>query len=253
MKDYDAYLTLYASLPPDKQAFQGDRARIALARRSALEPLVPELTLVLPADAPRGTLVVRDGTPVPASEIGVPVAVDPGEHVILVQPPDEPVTEVRVTLVLREKLLVPLRVRRAEPSPADVSPAEQAPAAPAARPRLAVTIAGAAVAGTAATVGAVLAVLSGENRSEASDLRGSLPAGGCPATSASGPCADLRSAYARRDAFGNGAIRCFIGAGAVGAGTLIHALLTRKATPDALRVAPALGARGGGLVAAGSW
>jgi hypothetical protein len=108
---YDEYLTLFAGLPPDKRAKQGDREAIAKAQRSALEREVPKLTLVLAPGAPAGTVIKRDGAVVAAATLGAPVSVDPGEHVVTTQAPGGAVTETRVTLGKSESRQATLEVK----------------------------------------------------------------------------------------------------------------------------------------------
>src|SRR6185503_17683194 len=114
---YDEYLALFASLSPDKQAKQRDREKTARAQKAAIGPEVPELTLVLPKDAPVGTVVKRDGE-VLGTELGVPIPVDPGDHRVTTQAADGPVTEIRVKLAKGEKRRVELRVSGPVEAPA---------------------------------------------------------------------------------------------------------------------------------------
>src|SRR5262245_59473272 len=53
---YDDYLAFVAKLSPDKQRKQRDREKQSRAQKAALSPQIPELTLVLPSDAPLGTV-----------------------------------------------------------------------------------------------------------------------------------------------------------------------------------------------------
>ena len=79
---YDNYLSQIALLSPDKQALQQERKTIAIEQKAALLPGVPALTLVLPGGAPPSIVVKRDGVEVLPAAIGVPLPVDPGEHVL---------------------------------------------------------------------------------------------------------------------------------------------------------------------------
>jgi hypothetical protein len=60
--------------------------RQALARKhiAALEKRLPRLTLRIDAGAPDGTRVERDGVDLGASVLGLPVPVNPGQHVVVV-------------------------------------------------------------------------------------------------------------------------------------------------------------------------
>ena len=112
---YAEYLALHDKLPPHKRAVQLDRAKIAQKQKAGLTPLIPELTLRLSADAPPGVVVERDGETVDPASMGAPIALDPGEHVIVARGPDGAETKVRVTLVPGERRSVSLDVGRAPP------------------------------------------------------------------------------------------------------------------------------------------
>lgn len=109
-RHYRDYLRYYSMLTPDLQAQQKGRDAICLEALKAIEPKVPKLTLVLPPEAPPATVVKRDGKAVDRSALGRPVLVDPGEHVVTVQPPDQPEHEMRVTLGLSESRRVVLEL-----------------------------------------------------------------------------------------------------------------------------------------------
>lgn len=64
-------------------AGQQERADVAAAQITALEPRLPRLTLTMdPASRPPGLVVRRDGVELDEAVLGSPVVVDPGEHVI---------------------------------------------------------------------------------------------------------------------------------------------------------------------------
>ena len=64
------------------------RAELARARAQALEPKLARLTIALSPLLPRsGLTVLRDGVSVPQDELGLPVPVDPGDHVVVVSSP----------------------------------------------------------------------------------------------------------------------------------------------------------------------
>jgi hypothetical protein len=105
---YGDYLSLFEGLAPDKRARQQGRDRIAREQRAALGPKVPEVTLVLPPGAPRGTVVRRDDVELAEPALGVPLPVDPGEHVVTVQSPGRAAAEQRFAIALGEKKQVAL-------------------------------------------------------------------------------------------------------------------------------------------------
>lgn len=113
---YGEYLQVYASLSRDKQAKQGSREKDARAKRAELERTLAQATFSLPADAPAGTVVTRDGAPLAASDLGSPVMLDPGAHIVTTQVPDGPVNEQRFTLEKGEKRTISLEVKTSGPA-----------------------------------------------------------------------------------------------------------------------------------------
>jgi hypothetical protein len=126
---YGEYLQVYATLPRDKQAKQGTRQKEARSKQGELEKVIAQLTLKLPADAPADTVVTNDGATLSASEIGSPVLVDPGAHVLTTQAPGGPVAEQRITLEKGEKRSIDLEVKRPAPASTDAPPPPPPPPA----------------------------------------------------------------------------------------------------------------------------
>jgi len=255
---YDAYLALVATLPPDKKQKQGERLKVALAQRDRLGPKVAELTLVLPPDAPAGTRVTRDGAPVASAWLGTPVVVDPGEHVASTKAPGGPVTEVRIKLGAGEKRAIALEVRETTGAPTPAAPAAQA-TEPSSGPNKSVLIAGGAVAGAAAIVGGALIGVSASKGSSAGSLYTSIkstPPGGCPSFSSpqTGDCATLKSDLDAKSTLGSTGVWMLVGAGVVGAGTLVYGLVGgSRGAASGLVVTPVMTADGGGVFARGSF
>ncbi|XXY17843.1 hypothetical protein WME88_57415 [Sorangium sp. So ce216] len=104
------YLRLVEGLPQDQQARQRERVAAATAERALLAPRVPELALSLPAGAPAGTVVMRDGIVLGEASLGVGLPVDPGEHAVSTRAPGGPVWEQRITIAEGEKKRVVLEV-----------------------------------------------------------------------------------------------------------------------------------------------
>lgn len=128
---YNDYLALLDGLTAAQQAKHQDRKKIAEQQRATLGPQVPRLTLLLPPGAPAGTVVTRDGVALSAPSLGVPLPVDPGEHIIVAQLPGGAApTEFRITLANGEQRELSLSL--AEPPP----PPRPAPSPPLAKPRL---------------------------------------------------------------------------------------------------------------------
>ncbi len=108
---YEDYLQLFARLTPAQQKKQLGREQIAAERKNALSADVPLLTLVLPPNAPPGTRVIRDGVDLAAPAIGLALPVDPGQHLIVVQVPDQPPSETKITIAKKEKKTLTLEIK----------------------------------------------------------------------------------------------------------------------------------------------
>jgi hypothetical protein len=118
---YQDYLGLISRLSAEQQERHAERAASAREQTRALRPQVPTLTLVLPAAAPPGLLVERDGITLRGPALGVALPIDPGEHVVVTRDSAGNETRATVTIVAGEALRLELRVPEAA--------AEQAPPA----------------------------------------------------------------------------------------------------------------------------
>jgi hypothetical protein len=128
---YDEYLVRYERMNPRERAAQRDRPTIASTRRDALHPEVPRLTLTLPKGAPAGTEIERGGVKLTLASLGVPLPIDPGEHLLTVRLPDGAEREQRVTIGRGEQKTVELLLpaaATASPSSVVVPTGETAPA-----------------------------------------------------------------------------------------------------------------------------
>jgi hypothetical protein len=128
---YDEYLRLFARLAPAQKATQAGREKVSAAQKTALSPHVPHVTLVL-RDAPPGTTVKWDDMVFNLPALGVPLPVNPGEHVVTTQVPGASAIVTRVTIEKGERKQVELKVGpqerpRETPAPG-VAPASPAPA-----------------------------------------------------------------------------------------------------------------------------
>lgn len=119
---YNEYLVLYPKLPRDKKAKQGNRLQTAKKQVAALEPQVPRLTLVPPADAPASLIVQCDGVPVDRDALGTPLPVDPGEHVVTTWLAGDALSQLQVKLAAGEKLSVRLTYGNQAAAPPPRSP-----------------------------------------------------------------------------------------------------------------------------------
>lgn len=115
------YRVVVDQLPADDERVTVSKEKIA-----SLDARVPRLTLKAPATAPRGLSVRRDDVDIGSASIGVPLAVDPGVHVIEVSAPGREVKRTTITLSegeAREETieLGPMLPRKSSaPSPAPV-------------------------------------------------------------------------------------------------------------------------------------
>jgi hypothetical protein len=83
------------------------RIGIANARANALEPRLPRLTLAMASASP-GAVVLRDGVELGSASLGLPLPVDPGDHVVVVTAPGraERRYEVRLDLGQTRQMMI---------------------------------------------------------------------------------------------------------------------------------------------------
>jgi hypothetical protein len=77
---YREYLALYEAMSPKKRKGQFDRAEVSTRQIEALGKLLAKVTVSLPANAPEGTVVTRDGEELDAQSLGDALEMDPGGH-----------------------------------------------------------------------------------------------------------------------------------------------------------------------------
>jgi hypothetical protein len=127
---YEAYLDLFDHMSAEQKAHQRGRDRVCKEQLGRLRLKVPQLAVSLPANAPPGTTVTRDGEPLGAPSLGVALPVDPGDHVVVARTPDGVAHETRVTLAPAErKALVADLSAASVPAPAAGATAPSPPAA----------------------------------------------------------------------------------------------------------------------------
>jgi len=115
---YQEYVDLVSRLTPDQRQRHQARADIARAQLAKIKPSVPTLTLVLPPDAPPGTVVTRNGEVLNAAALGFALPADPGQYVIVTRVPNGGEHEARVTLQLGDQKRVTLEVNNSPLAPA---------------------------------------------------------------------------------------------------------------------------------------
>ena len=107
---YEDYLRLFDVMPESQKAAQRERAAVAVEARTNLRTRVPKLKLVLPANAPAGTVVRKDGLLLGTPSLGVDFPVDPGTHRITTQAPGGAPKEHVIELTEGQALTVDLTV-----------------------------------------------------------------------------------------------------------------------------------------------
>jgi hypothetical protein len=104
---YDEYFSILDRLSGDERRVEMTRQADAARRRQAIEPFIPTVVLVLPTDAPAETRALRfpdDGSPPVSISVGVPLRLDPGEHVVSTQAgADGPRTDTKFSVRKGEK------------------------------------------------------------------------------------------------------------------------------------------------------
>jgi hypothetical protein len=120
------------------------RADVARDHAQSLEGKLDRLTIVVGPTVPRsGLQVLRDGTPVAAEELGLPVAVDPGDHAVVVSAPghaaqtfaarvgpDNPSATVRIDRLDEPSSAPPAASAVVPPAPTAIAPTRGLPELP---------------------------------------------------------------------------------------------------------------------------
>lgn len=114
---YLEFLAEFRALSDEKQVKYQERAVDAEQRRATLAPDIPTLTLKLPANAPEHVEILHHETHVSAAMLGLPLPVDPGEHVVTTQVPNGPVHEHRFVIERNDKKEIILVVDVPPPPP----------------------------------------------------------------------------------------------------------------------------------------
>ncbi len=236
---YQAYIDGFARMRDEEKARQGRRDQVAVTQRDALRAVVPDLSIALPSAAPTGTTVSCDGVALSAASLGVPLPVDPGEHVVVAKTPDGASHEARVSVARGEhrSFVVDLTVLP-PPAPATTPAAAPAPKGRRAIPAGAWIAGGVGVAGLiAGGVGGAIALSEKSTIDSSCNAQRQCSAAGLSAASqanTAGLVSDVGFAVA--------------GAGAVTAVILLLASPSRVAEPSI-----ALGPHGGYVALHATW
>lgn len=237
--------------PPTGKA---DKRDYAIERLQLVKKEVGALSIRV--SAARAEVLV-DGKAIGQSPLDAEVFVEPGSHTVEAKLGGYEDAKEVVEAAKGSALTVTLALVAVVPPPATGTAV--APPPPAARgPNKAIAITGAAITGVGAGLGVVLAVVSNGKASDSETLRSALISSNGPAacTGAHVPasCSAVQDAIRGKNTFGSAAAWSFIGAGAVGAATLIYVLATpRAAKTGGVVIAPMVAAKGGGLVLGGAW
>jgi hypothetical protein len=117
---YKAYVERVSLASPAEQQTETERRKVAAQQIEAIEKTLPELTFVMPANAPDGTIVKLDGRVAPFLS---DVRVQPGEHVVILEVPDLGKMETKVSVAAGEKKKVQLMLPGKAVEPAAAAPA----------------------------------------------------------------------------------------------------------------------------------
>jgi hypothetical protein len=185
-----------------------------------------------------------DGRPLGRAPIAEEVFVEPGAHVIEGQLTGYGAARVTITAEKGGAQTATLALSR---SPVG--------------PNKTVLITGGTLAGIGVVMGAVFAGVSTSKAKSAANQRAALMQAGTPVNCGVGAqatpaCAALADAANAQRSFANASVWTFVGGGLAGAATLVYALASPRSAAPArvgLRVLPAAGPQGGGLVVRGSW
>ncbi|HEY3499812.1 MAG TPA: hypothetical protein VGK73_34210 [Polyangiaceae bacterium] len=114
---FQDYLGLTSRMAAEQLERHAERIALAREQVESLRPRVPTLALQVPEPAPPGLVVERDGLILQGASLGVPLPVDPGEHVIVARLPGRGERRLTVTLSPGETKQLVLELPRESPAP----------------------------------------------------------------------------------------------------------------------------------------
>lgn len=244
-RDAAEHLTFYMRESPATKVQERLRAKVLLD-----EALAKVATIKLIA-MPAGADVLVNGASVGRTPLADPIFVEPGACVVEARLEGHETIKRPITTTAGSAQDLKLRLEKTKLAKLSVAPNLEGPNSK-------ILIAGGVTAGVAFGAGLVFTFLANGKASSASEKVTSVAAQGgdkaCLAQSFGTACEELHGLRQEAATFGNVAVWSFIGAGVVGAGTLVYALAApRRPKEPSLQAAPLVSATGGGLMLRGSW
>jgi hypothetical protein len=251
-----AWVTFKGAASAAQRANEPDRAKLARARASALEPALPTLTITVAAGADSPDLVVtRDGEKVGRAEWGTPIPVDPGMHPVEANAPGRKVWQTQAKVDgpgAKAAIEVPPLAPDAgaaqpgTPGPtAALPPASEPPPPPASvgstQRVLGLVVAGVGVGGIA--VGSVFGFIAkGHNGDASPHCNGTV----CDAAGVS----DLSDAHTAATV---STVAFIAGGAALAGGVVLYLVAPRAPSGTGLQLAPGAAGSVAGLTLGGGW
>lgn len=212
---------------------------------------------------PEGAEILLDGQPIGRAPLGGPVFLEPGERTITARVPGRPDVVRKLALIAGRADKVQLKVDEAK-VPVVALPPPPPPPPPPEKLSMPALVTGGALTGAGLVAGIVFTVVANGKSNDAAALRTSLVNSFGPSvcnsttvglqTTAGQDCRAIVSLRGDRDTFGSAAFWSFVGAGVVGAGTVVYALAApRKKTSVGLQALPVVSSAGGGMLVQGTW
>lgn len=244
-RDAAEHLTYYMREAPAKKVQERLRAKVLLDE--ALAKVATVKLIVVPA----GADVLVNGASIGRAPLLDPIFVEPGACVVEARLEGHDTIKRPIAATAGSAQDLELHLEKPKVTGLPVAPSPDGPNSK-------ILIAGGVTAGVALGAGLVFTFLANGKASSASEKLTSLEAQGgdkaCLAQSFASACGELHGLRQDAATFGNVAVWSFIGAGVVGAGTLVYALATpRRQKEPSLQAVPLVSVRGGGLMVSGSW
>lgn len=107
---YEQYLQNVASMTEDQKNRHASRVKKAEVRREELRPMIPGLRIILPPSIPKNVKVWLNGSELAPAMLAVVIALDPGEHIVVLKQADGTSSEKRVTLKSGDHLRLELEL-----------------------------------------------------------------------------------------------------------------------------------------------